>query len=1028
MTPSKNSSLHWQRRAVAIATGTLVLALSSLGTVQAQSNATGTVYGTVPPGGGTSVLLENPSTGFKRTLTPDAAGRFTATALPPGTYKATRLTNGQAVGAPSTVEVLLGQGTEVVFASDQVVQVTGSRRGPDMSTTSSGTNFTARQLDALPIQQDLTSIILLAPDTVRADPRYAGGASIGGGAPSENSYYVNGFPVTNPLSQLGSIELPFGAIQQAQVLTGGFGAEFGRSTGGVLNITTKSGGNEWQGGVRFAIAPNSLRSNPKNIYYPNTGAPGNAATDGQLYRYLQDNTRTETQVGGYVGGPLIKDKLFMFVAADQTKAEVAGVSNIAGLDLTGHATSSTLSTNGWIDRTDTNKRYLAKFDWVLTDDHRIEFTTLGDNYYNSQDHFAFDYKTLTHSGASTYHADYQNEASLTTGVGGSANILKYTGNLTKDLVVTALYGESKSPHRETYNPDFSGAVAGSVFSTPSGRAPGIDYGKAQPLSGQNLNPAVAEDKTKSFRFDLEYVWGQHTIRAGLDENRLSSSNAGQAVAGGSTWSYRFTSTPGTARVFGPYTYVVADGSVLGNKGYYVRQRVFSSVTDAKSDQSAQYIEDRYQATKDVMLSFGLRNESFKGYNGEGQAYIDSKNFISPRFGASWDLKGDGSVKLFGTAGRYSIQTPTHVAVRGAGVSTLVDQYFTYTGVDANGVPTGLNKLTPQPFSPDGETGLPKDPNSVAAKDLKPSYQDELILGIEKALAKNLNVGGKMTYRVLKSTLDDMCDDRPFAKYADDNGIDRTNWAFSCLSVNPGQTNKFMIDYAGTKTYTPVTLSAAELGFDKPKRTFLALDFFVEHPFSEGWYGKLAYTWSQNKGNTEGQTKSDNGQTDVAATSTWDFKEIMENTYGYLPSDRTHQIKAYGVYQLAPEWMIGGNAALISGRPKNCIGNYGGTSPDGDYGGYGSIFFYCSGTATPRGSEGRLPWEYTFDANVVYQPPAVKGLKLRVDVFNLFNKQSIQAISEIHENANDPSSVLPTYGRVIAYSAPRIFKLTAQYDF
>jgi hypothetical protein len=226
----------------------------------------------------------------------------------------------------------------------------------------------------------------------------------------------------------------------------------------------------------------------------------------------------------------------------------------------------------------------------------------------------------------------------------------------------------------------------------------------------------------------------------------------------------------------------------------------------------------------------------------------------------------------------------------------------------------------------------------------------------------------------------------------------------------------------------VTLSAADMGFDKPKRTFLALDFFLEHPFSDGWYGKASYTYSKNKGNTEGQTKSDNGQTDVAATSTWDFHEIMENTYGYLPSDRTHQLKAYGYYQFTPEWGFGGNLAVSSGRPKNCIGNYGGTSPDGDYGGYGSIFFYCAGAPTPRGSEGRLPWAYSLDANIVFQPTQVKGLKLRIDVFNVFNRQSALAISEIHESANDPSSLLPTYGRVISYSDPRAVRLTAQYDF
>jgi hypothetical protein len=67
-------------------------------------------------------------------------------------------------------------------------------------------------------------IIQLAPNTTRADSRFAGGASFGGGAASENSYYINGFPVVNPLTGLGASQLPFGAIAEAQVLTGGSGA------------------------------------------------------------------------------------------------------------------------------------------------------------------------------------------------------------------------------------------------------------------------------------------------------------------------------------------------------------------------------------------------------------------------------------------------------------------------------------------------------------------------------------------------------------------------------------------------------------------------------------------------------------------------------------------------------------------------------------------------------------------------------------------------------------------------------------
>jgi outer membrane receptor for ferrienterochelin and colicin len=120
-------------------------------------------------------------------------------------------------------------------------------------------------------------------------------------------------PVTNPLTQLGSSQLPFGAIALVSVITGGFGAEFGRSIGGVMNITTKSGTNNWEAAPPTACH-RMLCATPLDIYYDKTGNPDNASTDGKLYRKLSVSTFDEQQYGAYVSGPLIKDKLFMFLA------------------------------------------------------------------------------------------------------------------------------------------------------------------------------------------------------------------------------------------------------------------------------------------------------------------------------------------------------------------------------------------------------------------------------------------------------------------------------------------------------------------------------------------------------------------------------------------------------------------------------------------------------------------------------------------------------------------------------------------
>ncbi|MFA6311523.1 MAG: hypothetical protein WC681_08580, partial [Sterolibacterium sp.] len=132
-------------------------------------------------------------------------------------------------------------------------------------------------------------------------------------------------------------------------------------------------------------------------------------------------------------------------------------------------------------------------------------------------------------------------------------------------------------------------------------------------------------------------------------------------------------------------------------------------------------------------------------NGDGKSYIDLPKQLAPRLGATWDAMGDSSLKVFGNVGRYHVPLPTNVAVRGAGSSLYTTQSYVYTGVNADGTPTGLTALGPA-FSSNNEYGQAKDPRQVAAEDMKGNYQDEFALGFEKAVSKALNVGAKFTHR------------------------------------------------------------------------------------------------------------------------------------------------------------------------------------------------------------------------------------------------------------------------------------------
>ncbi|EKU25832.1 Oar protein [Xanthomonas translucens pv. graminis] len=172
--------------------------------------------------------------------------------------------------------------------------------------------------------------------------------------------------------------------------------------------------------------------------------------------------------------------------------------------------------------------------------------------------------------------------------------------------------------------------------------------------------------------------------------------------------------------------------------------------------------------------------------------------------------------------------------------------------------------------------------------------------------------------------------------------------------NPGQTNTYKLINNDGSGYTTVKMSQSDWGFtDGAKRNYLAIDLFLEHPLDEKWYGRVDYTWSRSYDNTEGQVKSDIGQTDVSKTQDWDSAALMYYAGGDLANDRRHQLKAFGAYQFTPEWMLSATLKVASGMPKSCLGYFG--TDESDPTSYGSAYHYCGGNPSSPGQAGRLPW-------------------------------------------------------------------------
>ncbi len=379
-----------------------------------------------------------------------------------------------------------------------------------MSSVDSRTVITAEQLQKVPVSRNVTAAALLAPGAVLADSRYGNVASFGGASASENQYYINGFSVTNSLTGVGLITLPFDAIDQQQVLTGGYGAEYGRATGGVVNIVTKRGTNTWQGSAQVEWTPRSLMQSPKSVYL----------TNGVLYQDRSQNKFTETQYSVELGGPLIKDKLFIYGAADLDK-EDSGINR---------GSTATVQQS---DFTTKATRWLGKIDWNITDSHIVELTGLSDTAQENDTIYNYSYASgsIVSPKGTSYVKNYNGFATNAT-PGGKVWTGKYTGYITDDFTVTALYGKTRSQHVQ----DLNGVQPNCpviIDSRPDHQGPLAQTGCA--LTSSQLVPG-SNDKTSGWRLDLEYKLGSHDIRGGVD-NYMISDYSGTSTTGGSEYTY-----------------------------------------------------------------------------------------------------------------------------------------------------------------------------------------------------------------------------------------------------------------------------------------------------------------------------------------------------------------------------------------------------------------------------------------------------------------------------------------------------------
>lgn len=993
----------------------LVAGSSVVGFAQ-ESSTTGSILGTVvdqnrKPIPGARISLDGGR--GTMTFTTDEAGAWRATSLIPGRYNVTVSATGFQTAAKQTVDVMIGQRSPINFrlasASSAVVEVLATANVLDTTTVTSGTSFSSEQFNTMPIGRSFTSIAALAPGVVDGGGTGAGNPSISGGSGLENQYVIDGANTTNSgFGGSGSFSIIYGSlgtginsdfISEVQVKSFAMEAEFGQSTGGIINAITKSGSNTFEGAAFAFMDLDSLQAKNRPTF----------RTDGTEQATFNSYARQE--LGFWVSGPLIKDKLFYFVGynpVSETTKRVApyNIVTAASASLTKPIGTYSYPYSGQtLENKQSTNSYYGKLQWAINASQNLEFSFFGDpgkrdlgpqlysSFRGTEGKFTelkYGSQTLTLKYNATFLNEYFMEVRATK-----------TEN-TFETSVSAL-GNSEWQVRDTGqgNADISTNAAGLY---------------EQKLKGEN----------KQYDFKLSRTWGNFDIKIGyLREDVDYASNLQRSGPIGFV-------DPHSGSVFQQglridKRYMVANTSLpegpTNMVPYYriTRGDISNPKIATGTTYDAVFLQTSIKADR-FNFKLGVRAEGQK-MSGQDQSYtFKMSDNIAPRLGVTYDMNGDGKSKLYAFWGRYFEKVPNDIAVRAfsneKGVNTsdfrtlapgfngLSDPIMDGTPIVNVRFSTGLHTGSGAPITTHYLTTGDQTTQVIAGT--KSMYQDEMVFGFDTELANGVALSNRFIYRKLGRILEDMSLDGD-----------------SYFIANPGDND------GAIRALTGFTGAAT---FPSPTRNYYAFEFELRKS-TANYSAFMNMRLSKLEGNYEGLFRNDNGQSDPNISSLYDLPvEQMTDAdrgltgreqflIGALPADRTLVVNAGGSYNFDMGLNVGFAARYLTGTPLTSYLSH------PVYGNAGEIPQYG------RGVEGRLPSRFLLDlsAQYTFKLGSTRRLALIANVFNIFNQQKITNLDtnlDVAVAADNPNYMKPTnvIGAQQAYDDARRVRLGVRFSF
>jgi len=832
---------------------------------------TGSIVGTITsedgaPLQGVKVVIEDLERGLRRVAISGRTGDFSVPALPPARYQLTAGLHGFQ-GVTRTIRVELGRKvrSDIQMRLDESTDALDmSIESPliDVTSTVSGITVGTDELNArMPVQREASYIALLAPATVQGATVFNGNTpgqnpiSLGGASVAENSYQVNGLNITNFRNGLGSSMVPMEFIKEIQVETGGYAAGYGRSTGGVIDMVTKSGSNSLHGSFSVYFEPESLQSQE-----PDTYTSENQKEERELF-----------EANASLGGAIFKDKLFFFGFVRYTDSERWAI--VADEDTApgqyGNTTKIAFSNPYWG----------GKLDWNITSNHRVEGTFISDQVDVNNTQYEWDRVGGTGLG------ELQGES--ITERGGDNYIFKYTGIFTENFLLSAQYGVNNFDRTRSSTVDQNPVVydhRGGIY---------------DPI-GAWVNHTVGSsvDEREAYRLDADLHLGSHSLRAGADIEQNLTFNLLQYSGGYSL----FYSTAGNQG----YTEDM-QGNALDPDSQVVRIRHLNSGGGFDVETNALYAQDSWVVSPHVTVNLGVRYEEFENKNGLGERFIKIDGQWAPRLGIIWNPSAEGRSKVTMSFGRYYLPIPSNISVRLAPNWQFDWNWYVFNNGDAYDPNDLWNGMDPTTAIPDGYVdcgfGNPtacanngtvgngvswrvifdgEVPNwrETISTNLEPMSQDELILGYEQRVGDDWSWGVRGVARTFNEVIENYTIDQGLWEVYGVECFNPDSPSFgSCAHeyrlANPGSDFEGFYDLDGDGEYDRISMSAEELGYPEAVRKYYAVELTFKRRFADNWMLQGSYTWSHLYGNYEGWTNSDIGSCDPGTNQIFDFPGLTD---------------------------------------------------------------------------------------------------------------------------------------------------------